>query len=301
MKKIILLTISCLFALAINAQVSKIVNVKIAGSLSVLISLNERTTVTNLTLTGTIDARDFKFMRDYMSVLSVLDMSAVSIAEYYGMISEISGLETFPANIIPWHAFCTLDGPSDNYVLSSVLLPPNIVEIGSDAFSNCHALKNIMIPATVSYIGSAAFCKCDGFKSIIVNSSIPVPLSLSKYVFAAVDTNNCILYVPNGSKSAYRSANQWNAFKNIVEFNPLVVDVVPFDKCTVFPNPATTSFSIDINKQSIIEIYSNDGTLVLKKEVEANEYISISTLLSGLYLVRIIVDDRIIIKQLLKQ
>ncbi|HEX7583948.1 MAG TPA: hypothetical protein VF373_04615, partial [Prolixibacteraceae bacterium] len=57
----------------LHAQVSKTVNVT-AGSLSLALTNTEKSTITNLTLTGTIDARDFKTMRDSMTVLAEIDL-----------------------------------------------------------------------------------------------------------------------------------------------------------------------------------------------------------------------------------
>src|SRR5208283_811269 len=53
------------------------------GTLNTLIG-SCSSTVTNLTLSGTIDARDFKTMRDSMPVLTVLDLSQTAIAAYTG-------------------------------------------------------------------------------------------------------------------------------------------------------------------------------------------------------------------------
>lgn len=50
-----------------------------AGTLSTLLTPTELLKVTNLILTGKIDARDVKTMRDNMPLLSVLDMAEVSI------------------------------------------------------------------------------------------------------------------------------------------------------------------------------------------------------------------------------
>ena len=65
MKKILSLTIFALFILMASAQVSQTVNVTTPGTLSTLAS-TYLSTVTNLTVTGNIDARDIKTMWDNM-------------------------------------------------------------------------------------------------------------------------------------------------------------------------------------------------------------------------------------------
>jgi hypothetical protein len=53
-----------------------------AGSLVSALTPEQRSTITKLTLIGSIDARDFKTMRDEMPVLAEVDISGVTIAAY---------------------------------------------------------------------------------------------------------------------------------------------------------------------------------------------------------------------------
>ena len=60
-----LLTLLCFCCImAAQAQVSKTINVTTAGTLSSLLTAEEKISVTNLTVTGNIDARDVMCMRD---------------------------------------------------------------------------------------------------------------------------------------------------------------------------------------------------------------------------------------------
>ena len=131
--------------------------------------------------------------------------------------------------------------------LTDVTIPGSVIEIGTGAFSYCRqlsslelsaglkiigggafeccgrqnsGLKSITIPSTVTSIGGAAFTSCY-LNSITMESS--TPLTIQANTFASTDVNSCTLYVPTGSKSAYRSAAVWSEFTNIVEFTPVVV------------------------------------------------------------------------------
>src|SRR5665647_2040121 len=86
MKKLINLLLCFCFTILVQAQVSKTISVATAGKLNTLLTATEKTTITNLTITGTIDARDFKTMRDNMPALAVLDISSVTIAVYNGCL-----------------------------------------------------------------------------------------------------------------------------------------------------------------------------------------------------------------------
>jgi hypothetical protein len=73
MKRPIAFLFSFCFALILNAQVSKSVSIS-AGGLSAALDATEKNTITNLTVTGTIDARDVLTMRDNMPALAVIDL-----------------------------------------------------------------------------------------------------------------------------------------------------------------------------------------------------------------------------------
>ena len=85
MKKAILFFLSMCITIMLQAQVSKSLECT-AGFLADSLTSGEKNTITNLTLTGTIDARDFVTMRDSMPVLAVLDLSGATIATYTGTL-----------------------------------------------------------------------------------------------------------------------------------------------------------------------------------------------------------------------
>jgi hypothetical protein len=84
MKKYLLtICLSGLVTIA-NAQIKDTVKVITPGTLNELAKAY-LTTVGFLTVTGTIDARDFKTMRDSMTSLVVLDLTNVTINGYTGV------------------------------------------------------------------------------------------------------------------------------------------------------------------------------------------------------------------------
>ncbi len=136
--------------------VSKTVNVS-AGGLSSALTANEKTTVTNLTITGTIDARDFKTMRDDMTLLSVLDLSKVGIEAYTGN-SGTSDTTSYPANFIPTCAFYNEAKNIVNETLTNIVFPTSLRGIDKYAFCYCTGLTGTLsLPASVTYIGRSAF------------------------------------------------------------------------------------------------------------------------------------------------
>lgn len=101
--------------------------------------------------------------------------------------------------------------------LTSVIIPLSLKTIGCLAFENCFNLTSITIPESVEEMGYRVFSNCTGLKSIYVSAKDPGNLKMNADVFYMVDKISCTLYVPVGSKKAYRHAAQWNEFNNIVE------------------------------------------------------------------------------------
>jgi hypothetical protein len=187
-----------------QAASPKILQVTAGGLLSGLTAV-ERGSITNLVLTGTIDSRDFKIVRDSLPQLSRLDLSAVTILAYTGAL----GTSTVnKANTIPDDAFYNQNYPYENTKLETIILPVSATGIGSnafffctglsnvvfqlnmkfidwDAFGYCSSLTSIEMPQSVNTIDNRAFEHCIGLKTVVLNDSLK---TLGTYVF-----NNCIL------------------------------------------------------------------------------------------------------------
>ena len=102
-----------------------------------------------------------------------------------------------------------------------------VTAIGDCAFQNNELVVKVTIPETIASIGAKAFAGCKNLKSISIYVKTPINLSGAAAsrtrgdggtsVFSGVDTETCVLYVPAGSADAYRSADGWKEFTNIVE------------------------------------------------------------------------------------
>ncbi|MEI8114776.1 MAG: leucine-rich repeat protein [Bacteroidia bacterium] len=283
--------------IAITQEATSTPLIVTAGNLNTLFSKEELSSISEIKLSGTIDARDFRTMRDSMPNLSKIDLSRVTIAEYSGnsgtnRYSWDFAFTYYPANAIPIYAFSSarfgygyysyygnkslksiilpstvtsvadyafsscigltsvsipssvtsigdysfsgcrsltsisippsvtaINSGTFSYCtsLDSVIIPPSIYDIGSYSFSGCTGLTSVTICSVVFNIYDGAFSNCDSLKSIYTNSTFPQYLYSSSAVFSGVNTDDCILYVPHGSKGVYLTDNQWSSFKNVVE------------------------------------------------------------------------------------
>ena len=152
--------------------VSKTIEVT-AGNLASLLSIDELSTITDLTLTGTIDARDIKTIRDEMTVLSSLDLSNVSISAYSGPNGTKDTTWEYPEHYIPINAFCTEDLDSGKASLTSIVFPSSLKGIDKYAFLSCNQLSGTLnLPNSLIHIGRSAFNKTAFTGDLILPSSV---------------------------------------------------------------------------------------------------------------------------------
>ncbi|MGE5395002.1 MAG: leucine-rich repeat protein [Candidatus Saccharibacteria bacterium] len=256
-----------------------------AGGLASAFSEEDLLAIKDLTIKGTIDARDFKTMRDKMPLLARLDLSEATIVAYNGSEGTyLWGSVNYTANKIPEYAFykntvttnltsitfppsITSIGQEAFYNcsgLTNILIPPMVTKIETEAFYNCSNLTSVVIPATVATIEYYSFALCKKLNSITVESSIP-PVAVYE-AFYQVNYNLCALNVPYKSLESYRNAYQWRDFLKITEpaygfklsSNIAKVDGIAGSKATV-----TIDANIDwtvISDQSWLEVTPNLGT-----------------------------------------
>ena len=117
--------------------------------------------------------------------------------------------------------------------LTSVTIPNSVTSIGDEAFRDCYRLTSVTIPNSVTSIGEYAFDGCTGLTSVTCFATTPP--QLDRYVFKST----CVLYVPAGSVSAYKSADQWKYFTNI-----LPIGAQPADVTTTIVTPSETTADI---------------------------------------------------------
>lgn len=226
MKKLFTILLFTLLANVLTAQISKTIDVTTPGSLSTLLTTEEKTTVTDLTLTGNIDARDVKCMRDEMTVLANIDISVVSIMEYTGADGTVSQTTTYPANEMPQYSFYqhsklkSIQLPNKiisigDYAffyclrLKSIVIPNNVTLINLFAFSECYNLTDVTLGSSVSTIGSSAFAYCSSLKTITSLNTTPPSLHVTSFENIVTSPIN---FVFASAVNAYKAAADWSVF-----------------------------------------------------------------------------------------
>ncbi len=145
-------------------------------------------TVTKLTVTGSIDARDVQFMRDSMTALAMLDLSGTTVVAYRGSAGTRYGSSnSYPVNEMPQYSFYNSSTSTGKTSLTSIVLPSGVTNIGSNAFNRCTGITEIV-------------------------SLNPKSASVGSSAFGGISTAACTVKVSTASVSRYSSASQWRNF-----------------------------------------------------------------------------------------
>lgn len=104
-----------------------------AGELSNVLSGITLTNINALKVTGTLNETDFKYIRENLTALEVLDLSGTNMT------------------VFPNRALAFYNG--ENTTLKEVILPEGLISIEEAAFANCTALEKLNVPSTVNTLG----------------------------------------------------------------------------------------------------------------------------------------------------
>jgi len=174
--------------------------------------------------------------------------------------------------------------------LVSVTFNDILDTIKNMAFYKCESLISLVFPKTLKVIEFAAFAKCSSLSEILCLAETPPTCGAS--VFGYVDLS-FPLYVPFGCAEAYRNADTWKDFTNIIELpEHYGVDDNQEVNISVYPNPATSSVKIECENLNEISIFSADGKEMKKISVSGNETdIDISHFVNGVYVLRFVFEN----------
>lgn len=105
------------------------------------------------------------------------------------------------------------------YYLNEVVIGDNVAICGHEAFGASRNLQKVTLPANQAELRLQYIFNCDdGIKEIHCRSSVPY-LADESLFNGFVNYDNCILYVPVGTKQSYANAEVWKNFTHIVEEN----------------------------------------------------------------------------------
>ena len=177
----------------------KTINVLIPGTLNTLLTATEDSTLTSLTLKGSINAKDIAYVRDSMFILEKLDLNSAKIVEYTGLNGTMPKYSlTYPENTLPTYSFYYYF--SNRITLKQIILPSSLTTIKEYAFQGCKGLTDINIPVGVTSIEQYAFSDCSGLKTISFSETLN---SIGQDIFS--DCNALTTITVNSSNKYFSS------------------------------------------------------------------------------------------------
>lgn len=198
------------------------------------------------------------------------------------------------------------EGTFASTVIKKVTFPESLKEVGASAFHQCVNLTEVNLPDATKKIGTQAFALCEKIRKLHVGPNLeeigkycffmdialvqlyfncmtpPYIPSTIMGCFSAESEKNGTLYVPLGALNAYKSNDEYNGFKNIVEHDftsaTLVQQEAPFAVSV-----ANGELSIAVSAPSAITIFTLDGANVWQAVVNATETVSLP---AGSYIIK---------------
>lgn len=165
------------------------------------------------------------------------------------------------------------------YSLSSVTIPNSVTSIGLFAFRDCRSLTSLTIPNSVATIENYAFRGCTGLTEI--NSLNPVPPTVtSTSAFDSQNYTTATLNVPEGSLSAYQSAEAWKDFLNIREADFGGINKIADNNINVVSENG--KIVIDGADNAVITVYNTNGQIVY-----SGTETTVGGLAQGIYIVQV--------------
>ena len=203
-------------------------------------------------------------------------------------VTEIGPLAFLGCNIgtisIPNNIIAIREKAFTSSSLDSINIGLGVLIIEPSAFSYCNHLVSLRLGTGVTDISYWAF-KSAPLKEIYAFSETPPTVHYTNSYTNSFDAdifNQCTLYVPVGSLQAYKNAEVWKNFKNIVENDFTGIERPSPDKTKIFGNKNSIAFR-NIEPGTDISIYDTTGKCIKTFAVDGDSEIPFP---SGIYLIK---------------
>jgi hypothetical protein len=161
--------------------------------------------------------------------------------------------------------------------LTSIIIGYGVTSIADSSFYNCNKLteihsKNPTPPIVPPYV-KPSYKDKDGYTHGAVY-----------YYYGITDVNKttCKLYVPKGSLAAYKSANGWKDFTNIIEETVTGINTINKDNITI--QSISNGIAIKTKEQMPVSVYNLSGQKVYQSVINGNVEIPLH---KGVYIVSV--------------
>lgn len=97
--------------------------------------------------------------------------------------------------------------------LTRITIPHGVETIAFQAFRECSGITEITIPESVTTVKEGAFCTCKSLTTVYCKPIVPPALEVNIFSESPIG----VIYVPQASVEAYKSADGWSEYANRIE------------------------------------------------------------------------------------
>ena len=189
--------------------------------------------------------------------------------------------------------------------ITSFTIPSEWTVLPDQMIRDCKSITSINIPNTITTMGVAAFRGCTGITDIQVNwtTAGEIPDATVNNLFNGLALGGINLLVPAGTNAYYEAAPVWTDFniqEGVLSVNSLEQEL----GFSFYPNPTNSMVSIKNRqlKNAAVTVYDLNGRALINKNINNTlSEINISNLASGVYLLKIQVENSEFVKRIVKQ
>jgi hypothetical protein len=110
-----------------------------------------------------------------------------------------------------------------SYSLQTVIVGNGVHRIPEIFCSDCEELISVTLGSAVDTLDAQCFKNCNKLNTIICEATVPPVMNGEEDFFPSAVYQNATLYVPYVSLQAYKTANIWENFQNIVSVNNVLI------------------------------------------------------------------------------
>lgn len=253
-------TLALLLVFSVS-HAQKVIKVEKPGELSKKITSSEKFSITDLTISGSINGADILCLREMAGrdvegkptegKLSTLDLSGAKIVANGGNYYQVkSGMYTkyyAPAYDDKVSAYMFYQCQA----LITLKLPTTTKSIEQYAFSGCTSLTKCVIPQSVAIMRENAFKDCGKLASIVLPNSLK---EISKCAFAGCKSLTSVTFPSQLDKICAQAFENCTSLATLSEFPASLSEIEE----KAFYNTAVTAYSVSEDND---EYSSQDGVL----------------------------------------
>lgn len=191
-----------------------LINVTV-GRLGDMLKDHDLSGIKSVTIKGKMNLYDFKALSE-VNKLEFLDISNVVLVSGHFEENSCVFVSKGEENYLLWRWVfrCLGDDIVIRYPnLKSVVLPVHNKVADSEALAHYSKLEKVVLSQDLSSLGAMVFYECP--LKYVYSKSVNPPHVGSNAFYQLSD--DCVLYVPKGSKIVYQEAEGWRDFKRIEE------------------------------------------------------------------------------------